>query len=178
MTFRAGLFLSLVMLPGVLACTSAEDRDHAGTASPGLQVAGPSNGITTMAPVPGAFFGTPSGIAGRLVEGTRCWGNACVDMVGPLTLADPQPIRGGEPIEITFEGRPPSEVTVAWVDVAGVVPLPVQGGLLAWTGGTGGSSTAKGNKTASPSGAGDYVLTVFAKWPGGDIVFAAYFRVG
>jgi hypothetical protein len=41
--------------------------------------------------------------------GTRCWGNVCLDAVGPVTNVDPFPLTRGEAVTLSFAAGSPDE---------------------------------------------------------------------
>jgi len=164
--------LAVVLALAGPACTD----DNEAPVSPTVPATPPGDQSPTPRPVPGAFFGTDIGVAGRMIEGTKCWGNGCVDMVGPVTLPEPVAIGSTVGIDLLFEGGQPDEIRFAWVDVDGVTPKPGAGGTVAWVVPV--FDYEGGDAIATPGEAGDYVLTVFARWDGaGDVTFSTYFRV-
>lgn len=185
---RAVIALAVALSAGLTgwACGSSDDDDASPTAPASItetQVPGtppataPPGQTGTPLPVPGAVFGTDSGVLGRMTEGTRCWANVCQDMVGPVTLRDPAAVAVGIPVNVAFEGGDPDEVSFAWVDVAGLTPIEASNGTVTWAVPV--RNYTPGDAIVTPAMAGDYVLTVFAKWDSaGDIVFSTYFRIG
>ncbi|MDZ7726727.1 MAG: hypothetical protein U5Q44_00235 [Dehalococcoidia bacterium] len=147
------------------------------TATPTTDSATPDSGsLGTPEPVPGLFWGIPGGPSGPTVAGTRCWGRQCIDMIGPLTPAEPATVPAATELQLQFEGGEPDSAQHAWIRAVGLEPEATEEGL-AWPNAQPGDGLTRGPVT-TPAEPGEYILVVFAQWDGrGDVSFGGYFNV-
>ncbi len=187
-----GMRTPLVLVAAVVAVAGAACSGDGGTsATPTATEPRPGGEALSATPTPprgdpagGAITAAPdarlrdsSGRETVTPAGTRCWGNGCVDMIGPLTAPTPVVLHAGEPLTASFDAGQPTTAQFTWSAsprkqnsaVAGLVawyPPELAGGLRAPT------------PLRAPDTPGDYLLTVFATWQGkGDISYAWYVRV-
>ena len=144
-------------------------RDGGSPSTP--TVSGPS-----IQPGPGATLATASGAKHAASAGTRCWGGACIDYIGPVTNVQPIALRPGERVTIAFEPGTPKQHTLQWLPVSGDAPHPGPDGIAWPMPPTGGVAADPANITA-PSATGSYLLVSFAWWDRGDASHAWYVSV-
>ncbi|MCK9518681.1 MAG: hypothetical protein M0R74_06615 [Dehalococcoidia bacterium] len=110
--------------------------------------------------------------------GTRCWGNLCVDYVGPVSNLEPFVVERAQGFTVTFEAGPPTEMYVGWVDLAGVEP-GITGGRAVWMGsGPVIEGAGEADVASIDLPPGRYLYTVFAPYAGrGDLSYAVYLEV-
>lgn len=141
----------------------------AGESSPG---SGPSRG-PAITPAPRATL-SAGGRSVTVPGGTRCWANACVDYVGPVSNTTPFALGSGA-LALEFEAGPATDVTVSWYAVGAEPTTATTEGLL-WTEPRALGQTPAANSLATrPAAPGRYLLIVFARWAGrGDVSYAFY----
>ena len=120
------------------------------------------------------------GVATEGGIGTRCWGDSCVDMVGPVTNIDPIALDANGSFTIELDQGTADELSVTMYDVDGATPA-VLAGELAWPLDPGTAAPvggASGSPNTIPAEPGLYVLSVFANWQGkGDVTYGWYIEV-
>lgn len=179
---RLVVSLAVLFALGAAACSDidAATNDTASPTSPaeeGGTPTGEAPGDSTPEPVPGLFWGTADGPGGRAIEGTRCWGTMCVDMIGPITPEEPAELAPGEELTFQWEGGEPTTVTYSWLRADTATSQPVDGGKLAWMVTSAGEVIDEA-PVAAPTEPGEYILVAFAAWEGrGDVSFGMYFSV-
>ena len=149
----ASLASTVLLASLIAACSDSTDRDlspdpasnepTAGAGTSGPAVTGPNPpGIIPLADAPG----TTATANGRTVEmgiGTHCWGQMCVDMIGPVTKDSLDATRG-DIVEVALpEGTSPLRELSA-VAFPATTFTTLDSGAKAWSAGAGGATLAPG----------------------------------
>jgi len=142
-------------------------RDGDNPATP-TGVSGPS-----IQPGPKATLTTANGAKHVATAGTRCWGGACIDYIGPVTNEQPVVLRPGERVTIAFEPGTPKQQMLQWMTVPGDPPHPGPDGI-AWPMPQTGSIEADPANITAPLATGSYLLVSFGWWDRGDASHAWY----
>ncbi|HEX7123421.1 MAG TPA: hypothetical protein VF178_13680 [Gemmatimonadaceae bacterium] len=99
-----------------------------------------------------------------MYQGSYCWGNLCVDTVGPRELvsdAVPVVVAPGATVTLELEVAPDDLTLVRWDD-DDTTPVALDGG----------------RRFPAPSEPGTYLYSAFARWDGqGDASYAFVFKV-
>jgi hypothetical protein len=120
----------------------------------------------------------PGGTTVDLAVGTRCWGELCVDHVGPVTPIDPVTADPGAAISFDIgHDMQPSSAGIAWVEAAATWPDTEHEGTVAWMAFPGEFSHDL-TSVAAPTEPGDYVLIVQLFWENeGDVMYGLLVHV-
>lgn len=176
MTYLLALPLALLLL-GLSAC-SGDDEDVPATTPPGetpVPHREPGGG-TSIVPAPLAHLKATSANVDA-EGGTRCWGNMCIDYVGPITSPQPTGVPAGQPLTVDYDAGVPTEVTYTWHSPTGM-PQATNTGAVSWSFPTAAGGTPATSPLTAPTAPGKYILNAFAQWSGrGDISYAWYIEV-
>jgi hypothetical protein len=159
-----------------LACSDGEDapEDTADTPTPTAESSSPtstpgSSEPGTPAPEPGLFVVEPgTGNGTQATPGTRCWGNGCVDYIGPVTRDEPVTFTAGAELGWQAEGGTADEVSHAWVSRGDVEPADVGDNTLLWR--VTNLDFDGGDQISVPDDPGEYLLVIFIRYTSGDDV--------
>lgn len=116
--------------------------------------------------------------------GTYCWREAtdglCIDFVGPISNADPIELDSGERVEVEYGAGPPAEAHIAWYAVDGSAREVTASGDLLWTDHPPAfQEPVQRDSLVAPNAPGEYLVTIFAVYPGkGDAFYSFYVVVG
>ena len=182
---RALLVVPLLAVFALASCSERLDAtDGESTPVPGqTQRSGPplpqdGNGSGVIRP-PGASLVTAQGVfAGGI--GTYCWREAneglCLDFVGPVSNLEPIVVRGAEQVAIEYGAGSPAEAHVAWYAVDDSAREPTTRGELLWKDHPPAfQDPVREDSLVAPSEPGEYLLTIFAVYPGtGDVSYGFY----
>ncbi len=170
---RSSVALVFLALAFVLAaCSSRVSSDD-----PATPETPDGSSAPRLEPVPAAHLRDGSGNRITGAAGTRCWGRMCVDMVGPITPANPTRVRPNERLEVTNDAGAPTEAQYAWLPAPDPAPTTISG-ERAWSGLFPRENQPWATSVTTPQAPGRYVLIAFAQWQGrGDISYGWYLEV-
>jgi hypothetical protein len=174
------IIFGFMLVPLLLFALACDDDDAPGdgstpTLTPTADTGGsptdtPGPDVTeTPAPVPGLFVvETATGTGTQATPGTRCWGNGCVDYLGPITGTMPVTFTAGNELGLQAEGGSPEEIAHAWIAEPDAIVQDTGDGTLVWSG-LDSLNYISGDITV-PEEPGQYLLTIFIRYTSGDDV--------